>query len=194
MSIFRVWTALSIVLAFTAPVKSSTWPQTLQVPRDFVARINQYVEMHRLVTAPLGLPEMCSDSEELLRQQSAFARAIREGRPNAREGDIFTPDAARYFRTRIAEIAWQRGLDLVGEVEDAVEWDTEAVILEVNAPIPWSAAPMMWPSVLAGLPELPPELEYRFVGRDLVLIDIAGNTVVDVLREALPIYERSESS
>jgi hypothetical protein len=36
------------------------------------------------------------------------------------------------------------------------------------------------------LPELPEELEYRFAGRDLVLIDIHAELVVDVLRRALP--------
>jgi hypothetical protein len=194
MPIFRVLAALPIFFALTIPGESATWLPTPQVPQVFFARINQYVEMHRLATAPLGPLVMCSDPEELLRQQWALARAIRESRPNAREGDIFTPDAARYFRTLIAEVAWQRGLDLWGEVEDALAWDTEAAVVEVNAPVPWNAGPMMWPSVLWRLPELPPELEYRFVGRDLVLIDVDGNIVVDVLREAVPIYERSESS
>jgi hypothetical protein len=193
MSVIRVLAALPIVLAFTASGESSTWPPTPQVPQVFVARINQYVEMHRLATAPLGTLQMCSDPEELLRQQWAVARALREGRPNAREGDIFTPDAARYFRTLIAEVAWQQGLDLMGEVEDAAAWDTEAAVVEVNAQFPWNAGPMMWPSVLWRLPELPLELEYRFVGRDLVLVDVVGNIVVDVLREAVPISRLSES-
>jgi hypothetical protein len=36
------------------------------------------------------------------------------------------------------------------------------------------------------LPALPPELDYAIWGRDLVLIDIAANLVLDVLRDALP--------
>jgi hypothetical protein len=36
------------------------------------------------------------------------------------------------------------------------------------------------------LPELPPELSYRFVGRDLVLKDIKAGLVVDVLPNAIP--------
>jgi hypothetical protein len=40
--------------------------------------------------------------------------------------------------------------------------------------------------VVRNLPALPPELEYRFVGRHLVLIDLGANLVVDVLRNALP--------
>jgi hypothetical protein len=44
----------------------------------------------------------------------------------------------------------------------------------------------MWPSMLAGLPQLPPELEYRFLGRHLILVDVLANVVVDVLYDALP--------
>jgi hypothetical protein len=52
----------------------------------------------------------------------------------------------------------------------------------------------MPPTMFMALPELPDELQYRFVGRDLVLIDLHANLVVDVLREALPAetsYDRS---
>jgi len=57
----------------------------------------------------------------------------------------------------------------------------------VNEAFPWNAGAMMWPSMLWSLPELPPELEYHFVGRDLVLVDTLGGIVVDVLRDALPV-------
>jgi hypothetical protein len=51
----------------------------------------------------------------------------------------------------------------------------------------------MWPSVLLALSELPPELEYRFLGRHLVIIDGLANLVVDVLFDALPEPEFSSS-
>jgi hypothetical protein len=94
----------------------------------------------------------------------------------------------------IAEVAWERELDLAGELEDASAWDTEAAVVEVNGQLHWNSGPMIWNPVLSHLPELPPELEYRFVGRDLVLVDVLGSVVVDVLRESLPISEPSESS
>ena len=150
--------------------------------------------IHNDVERGLAPRRLFEDPEHLYEALAAMRQGIRTARGAVRRGDIFTPDAARYFRTLIAEVAWQRGLDLWGEVEDALAWDTEAAVVEVNVPVPWNAGPMMWPSVLWRLPELPPELEYRFVGRDLVLIDVDGNIVVDVLREAVPIYERSESS
>ena len=43
------------------------------------------------------------------------------------------------------------------------------------------------PNLLQKLPALPPELEYRIVGRDLILRDVTGNVVVDVMREVFPI-------
>jgi hypothetical protein len=193
MSIFRILAALPIFLALTAPGGSSTSLSTLQAPQDFVTRITQYVEMRRLVTAPLDTLRICSDPEQLLGQQRAFAKAIREGRPDAREGDIFTPETARYFRALITSVAARAGFDLVVELEEAATWDTEAVVLTVNEQMPWHAGPMMWPSVLERLPELPPELGYRFVGRDLVLVDMLGNVVVDILRESLPMYDESVS-
>jgi hypothetical protein len=40
--------------------------------------------------------------------------------------------------------------------------------------------------LLAKLPDLPPELEYRIVGRHIVLRDVTANVVVDVARNIVP--------
>jgi hypothetical protein len=45
------------------------------------------------------------------------------------------------------------------------------------------------PVILEALPELPDEVEYRFFGRDLVLLDVEAGLVVDVLKQALPLDE-----
>ena len=42
------------------------------------------------------------------------------------------------------------------------------------------------PNLLKQLHQLPDDLEYRFVGRDLILRDVKANIVVDVIRHALP--------
>jgi hypothetical protein len=38
------------------------------------------------------------------------------------------------------------------------------------------------PSLLENLPPLPPEIEYRITGADLVLLDAKANMVVDIIR------------
>ena len=58
--------------------------------------------------------------------------------------------------------------------------------LRVNAAwppqIPFAFVP---PQLLAALPTLPPELQYRIVGRSLVLWDHHANLIVDFLPRAL---------
>ena len=56
---------------------------------QFTMRVNDYVETHRRVAATIEQP-LCSDAEELTRQADALAAAIRDARPRAKDGDIFT--------------------------------------------------------------------------------------------------------
>jgi hypothetical protein len=62
-----------------------------------------------------------------------------------------------------------------------------AVKLAVNArypdDVPLSTMP---PEVLKNLPPLPAELEYRFVGETLILLDPDAHLVVDFVPRALP--------
>jgi hypothetical protein len=41
--------------------------------------------------------------------------------------------------------------------------------------------------ILEALPPLPEELQYRFVGPTLVLLDVHADLVVDILPNALPV-------
>jgi hypothetical protein len=154
---------------------------------EFAERVNQYAELHRSLAMPLGPEEMCSDAEQLHRNVLAMATAIREARPNALPGNIFTPRVAAFFQAHIASIVEASGFDVAAIVDEMnEEGGPEVAMLEVNGPFPWSAGNVMWPSMLWKLPPLPDELEYRFVGRDLVLLDVRANLVVDVLFDALP--------
>jgi hypothetical protein len=56
----------------------------------------------------------------------------------------------------------------------------------VNEAFPAGVAVLRPPKLVGALPPLPAELEYRVVGRDLALVDLRANLVVDVLRRALP--------
>ena len=62
----------------------------------------------------------------------------------------------------------------------------------INEPFPWELGSAMWPSFMGVLPPLPEELEYRFADRDLVLIDIQADLVVDILVNALPAPSREQ--
>jgi hypothetical protein len=65
--------------------------------------------------------------------------------------------------------------------------DRMNVKLAVNADYPAAAAlSTVPPSVILTLPQLRKEVEYRFVNRDLVLLDVEANLILDFLRSAAP--------
>ena len=61
------------------------------------------------------------------------------------------------------------------------------VKVDVNTVYPTTIPLVTFPAgLLRKLPDLPPELEYRIVGRNLILRDVKANLIVDVLRDVVP--------
>jgi hypothetical protein len=121
-----------------------------------------------------------------------LARAIRVRRPAARRGDVFD---ASVVPTIVARVR--------GELEGAEARPARKVLREGNprydeegsVPVPIRIngdypvrAPVSTvpPSVLLVLPPLPESLDYRFVGRDLILRDVEANLIVDYIVGAVP--------
>ena len=171
--------ALAAFLPAAGTIPRQELPAPTPVLVEFLVRVADYVEIRRDVAAGVGGPVFCSDPEELTRQAADLAAAIRDARPLATEGTIFTPRVAVFLRTRIAQTVRAAALDVTTSVGD------DDVALEVHALFPWGAGRRAWPVLVEALPVLPQELEYRFVGRHLVLLDAEANLVVDVLRDAL---------
>jgi hypothetical protein len=151
---------------------------------QFANRVYDYVEMHRRLAVAIEQP-LCSDAEELTQQADTLAAAIREARPRAKEGDIFTLAASEMFRARIAAIVRRTNFDVAAFLERH-SGEGEELEVHVFGALPWRTHLALMP-IIRQLPELPPELEYEFVGRHLVLMDVGANMVVDVLRDALPL-------
>jgi hypothetical protein len=60
-------------------------------------------------------------------------------------------------------------------------------VLKVNAEYPKnSPLSTVPPSLLLRLPKLPKDIEYRFVGRTLILRDREANIIIDYMKEAVP--------
>jgi hypothetical protein len=153
--------------------------------QSFDRNVNTYAEFHRRLEFPLSARRISSDPEAIARETKALATAIRAARPGER-GVIFTPEVADLLRFRLANT--EAAHDYVGIVLAALDEDTPpAPVARVNHPVPWTGSAPVWPAILRALPALPPEIEYRFVNRDLVLVDVDANLIVDVLDEALPL-------
>jgi hypothetical protein len=157
--------------------------------RHFQEEVAEYAELHAKQLAKLG-PHVPADAQELDAAQKALAHAIAATRAKARQGDLFRPEVQALFRRLIAEQL--EGPDSLAARKAVVEGNPEEedsvpIVVGVNAEYPPGAPrSTVPPSLLLTLPPLPASLEYRFVGRDLVLLDCVAGLIVDFLPDAAP--------
>jgi hypothetical protein len=115
----------------------------------------------------------------------AFQEAVRAARPEARQGDIFTADAARHIRQVIkSELKPSARREVRQTVLGA---EVKGVPLRINYPYPETQELIeMPPTLLLKLPQLPKQVKYRYVGRNMLLVDRENGLIIDFMADALP--------
>lgn len=93
---------------------------------------------------------------------------------------IFTLPVAMVFRQLIHSVFDQQRMPMMSAPGRA-----SGAHLEVCAAFPLADSSLLLEDVAAVLPVLPPTLEYRLLGNDLIVRDIARNVVVGILRNAI---------
>jgi hypothetical protein len=193
-------TALTLLLLSVGTVATSqpSTPRPLAgtvAPRQdliaiaaFERRVDHYVTLHRLLESSMPPLQPTTKMDDIYSATRELARRIQSARPDARQGDIITPEVGRVFRRRIATCLSPDDWAALFEemTEDAEDVPTGATPrLQVNMEWP-SAVPFEFvpPQLLLALPSVPAELEYRIIGRSLVLWDHHANLIVDILPDA----------
>lgn len=155
----------------------------LEALEHFQKQLAKYVRIHE------------SQLERLRKREAvtagALAAAIAEDRARAKQGDVFLPEIQPLLRRLIAEQL--QGPDTLAarkavvEGNPAKEEGSVPVVPRVNAVYPTGATrSTVPPSLLLSLPPLPECLHYRFVNRDLILVDSVAEVIVDFLPGAAP--------
>lgn len=188
--------ALAFVLALSSPL-GATDAATGQAPANergvatkaFLDRINEYVTFHNNVEKMVPPLKETTDPHEISRREAALGDALINRRPDAKQGDFFVKEFQPYLIQLIKEDFSKRAAvdrkALVVELPKGVK-------IEVNTKYPTTLPLATFPAkLLKVLPELPKELEYRIVGRHLILRDVTGNVIVDVMPNIIPIPGRS---
>jgi hypothetical protein len=190
MRITTYTAAATLLLALTGTTPlwgkaAADIPSEHRVLARFERAAERYADLHRQIAS--GIPALAAaDPEQIDDAIDQLATAIRTERARARIGAIFDPDVALLIRMRLYDaLALTHPRRLPGTLDMGM-----FAALNVNERFPWDVPNAMWPWALEALPRLPAELEYRFVGYDLVLIDRDADLIVDVLPAALPqIYQ-----
>jgi hypothetical protein len=134
-----------------------------------------------------------SSAAALRTRQAVLTEALKTKlRPNARQGEIFTPAVADALKHELQAIFESQRRDLI--VDELAEQNTTPANTTPRGPVinQRLEAPRLPPRLMESLPPLPKQLEYDFAGRTLILRDIDADVVVDFLPDALPVVAPSE--
>jgi hypothetical protein len=147
------------------------WGDTVTV---FDSRVKAYVSLRDKLEASLPRPIATGTVAEVDSARRALAAKIRASRERARQGNLFsaeiTAEIRKSLRRAIDAHTWKVIMDdNPGEVPSQVND-------EYRTGSPFTTMP---PNVLAALPRLPGDFEYRFVERHLILLDTRALVIVD---------------
>jgi hypothetical protein len=178
-------TMLTLMLAAAGPGDDDA-----AVRKQFNDRVSDYMKLRKKAAEGIPALKPKSTAEQIQANRVALSQAIRNARLEAVQGTVFTPEVKQFFLKTIR--SEMRGADGAPS-KDAVKQGNPAsegpatVVVKVNAPYPDSAPLSTVPAtLLLRLPELPKQLDYRFVGRYLILRDTEANLIIDYIPTAVP--------
>lgn len=156
-----------------------------QAVETFEAQVKEYRALHKKLESTVpGLPRHPTP-EQVDKSQRALGDRIKSARRDAKPGEFFTPGMQAYVKRVLGAIL--SGPD--GKVIRASIMDENPGVpsLTINERYPPSIPlATMTPHILAALPKLPEDLEYRFIGLRLILLDTQADIILDFAEGILP--------
>ncbi len=153
-----------------------------------VDRLKEYVDLRNEIERKLPKLPKEATPQQIDQNQRALEKRMREARAGAKPGDIFTVEAQPVIKRLLAStFGGPDGKQLKASIMDESQAAPSAAKLTVNGrypdTVPLTTVP---PQVLQGLPELTEDLEYRFIGDSLILLDVRAHVIADYIEDVLP--------
>jgi hypothetical protein len=161
-------------------------PQAVRL-HHFTERLNEYIAFKKKLEGGLAQPKPSDRTTGVERHRTELAQRIRDARNGAKQGDLFG-DTQPLFKEIIAKDASNRGIrDAYAAMQEVPAQSPPAVNTPYPEKAPLATVP---PLILVNLPRLPDGLEYRFMGRDLILRDQPSNLIIDFVPGAVPAFKK----
>jgi hypothetical protein len=175
--------------ATSGPINRLATPETREADEaavdQFKKDVDLYVELHKRVEK--AQPKLSNNAsiQDIDRHQRAMLQAVASARPDARRGEIFKPAMEQAVRRMLVRVF--EGVEGRQQRDSIMDENPAGIHVKVNGRYP-DEVPLasMPPEVLAALPKMPEELEYRFIGEALAIMDVHAHLVVDYIPNALP--------
>lgn len=151
---------------------------------DFQKRLDGYLRLRGDLARQLKPLSPTASASDLAARQESLAAALKVRRETARPGDLIPPPMGGMLRAIVAADLKERST--------AARRGALAEVPAVARPVinktypPEAALPTVPPLLLKKLPPLPDNLQYRFYGRDLVILDGDVEIIVDYVPDVLP--------
>ncbi len=155
---------------FTVIVQGTFDPETLA---EFNKRVGDYAALRSKLEKGLRPLVVTDNPAEIERFEHRLAGRIREAR-GSRRGQIFAPTMVGQVKQMLTLRADAATIAAIMD-DGPTEFDVD-VNETYSKQRPLATMP---PSILLVLPDLPRDIEYRFVGRHLILRDARANIIID---------------
>jgi hypothetical protein len=167
-----------------SPAAAPRTPDEERIIADFKKRVDAYEGISGKLRTQVYPSSSELDPQTIHARQKELASRILKALPEWQQGAIFTPEISAFFKQRITRVVTgPDGANIRGAIfDDAPPTMTVKVFTEYPTGVPIATVPAQ---MLAQLPVLPRELEYRFLGRHFILMDIAAFLIVDVIPETI---------
>lgn len=175
-------------LACNKPTKEQAEKSSVSMAPELAAEFKQRVEAYATLSRKLAatMPKLPKDPTPLQidQDQRAFEQLVVQERRDAKPGDLFIPGMQTYVRALLADVfAGPQGSAERKAVHDEPHPVQPVINKRYPDEVPLSTMP---PRLLANLPTLPDQLEYRFVHNDLILMDVHAHIILDFIEGAIP--------
>ena len=147
---------------------------------DFKERVDAYMKVRKEAIKDAPRLKETTDVAKIKAAQDGMAQSIRMARPHARQGDVFTPEIVAQFRRLLnPELKGDDGRDAKEILKDDAP-PPGTIPFKVNAKYPDGASVATIPAnLLLSLPTLPEPMQFKVVGKHLILLDEDADLIVD---------------
>jgi hypothetical protein len=152
--------------------------------QEFQTRLKAYLALRDELSRKLKPLSSTPSAAELTARQDSLATAIKTARAKAKRGDLVPALVAEQIAATISEDFRRRN---PAAKQGTLKEVPVAPVPQVNKVYPpGDAMPTVPPLLLKNLPQLPDNLQYRFFGRSIVILDGDLQLIADVIPGVLP--------
>lgn len=184
-NVLSLLVVVGVVTSAHAMEASPASPSEAQAVGAFEARVKDYLALHKKLESTLPKLSSRPTPEQVDKNQRALGDLIKSARQHAKPGEFFNSGMQTLARRVIREVlSGPDGKTVKASIMDENP-DVPKIVINERYPssVPLSTMP---PQVLEPLPKLPEELEYRFIGSRLILLDTHADIIIDFADNVLP--------